>query len=293
MIQKDQFQIHYDKGRNDVEISKLFKCAPETVRQWRIKNNLESNFSYSSKRIHNYSLIQQLVEEELTDSEISKRLNISKDTVYDIRIKEGFQRRPLNVNKPISFTKAQKEIIFGTLLGDSALELSEKSLNPRFKCCHSITQKEYVKHKHSLLSPYSKYTEYKRKTADKRNGTFYESSEISIGANESFHQFYNMFYKEEGKVIPIDFLEEYYSPLALAIHFMDDGNKSNSYTIATCSFPEQNINEYRDFLFSKYFIETTLQRKHNVVYVRARSRENFTELIRPYIIDSMKYKMVT
>ena len=213
--------------------------------------------------------------------------------MYNIRVKEGFQRRPLNVNEPISFTKAQKEVIFGTLLGDSHLSLSKKSINPSFQCSHSLTQKEYVEYKHHLLSPYSKYVEYTRKTIDKRTGIYYKSSEISIGANESFHQFYKKFYKEKGKIIPIDFLEEYYSPLALAIHFMDDGNKSNSYTIATCSFPEQNINQYRDFLLSKYLIETTIQRRNNIVYVRARSREKFTELIRPYIIDSMKYKMVT
>lgn len=69
-----------------------------------------------------------------------------------------------------------------------------------------------------------------------------------------------MFYDSNGKkIIPIKFLEEYYTPLAMAIHYCDDGyNEGHAAVFATCSFTLEELEQFKKFLFDKYSIETTL-----------------------------------
>ena len=85
---------------------------------------------------------------------------------------------------------------------------------------------------------------------------------------------------------------------------MDDGSKrsKNSYVIYTCSFTIEEHNILLDILLKKYNIQAiwkfsnNKQKKYPYIHISKNSSKNnshifFRNLIKPYIIDSMKYKL--
>ena len=76
---------------------------------------------------------------------------------------------------------------------------------------------------------------------------------------------------------------------------MDDGSKNNcSYCLHTEGFVTEDIEFLRKVLYSKFKINTKIHKNSGkeLIYISANSRNRFTELITPYICDSMKYKLI-
>ena len=114
---------------------------------------------------------------------------------------------------------------------------------------------------------------------------------MRLNANPAFNELFNNLYYPE-KRITKEFLKNY-SELSLAVHFMDDGCKLKSgYSIATNCFSNEDLKLFIDFLKSKFNLDCSLH-KNNILYIGAKSKDNFTNLIKPYIIDSMLYKLHT
>ena len=75
---------------------------------------------------------------------------------------------------------------------------------------------------------------------------------------------------------------------------MDDGCKFSkySYSIATNCFSIEDLKWFQAFLKSKFNLETTIL-KSKVLYIKACSKDLFTYLVKPYINDCVKYKLIT
>ena len=232
----------------------------------------------------------QLIEKGLKDSEIAEIMNVKTIGVYSARKRYNIVRESYSVNKSLELTNKPKEFFVGCLMGDGNMRLDNKCINPRFSCEHSMKQKDYVLYKFEILKDLNPfYKEAIRKTPDKRNGKLYESSIVRLNSNSSFLGIYNNFYKPK-KVISNEVLE-YYTPFAMAIHYMDDGYLSaNSYYIATNCFDDDSLYLFKNFLLDKYNIKTNIH-KGNKLYILKESKEIFTNLIKPYFIKSMMYKL--
>ena len=63
-----------------------------------------------------------------------------------------------------------------------------------------------------------------------------------------------------------------------------------TYKIATNCFTISELQKFQYFLLTKFNLKTTLH-KDNGIYIRKESANTFKELVFPYIIDSMKYKL--
>lgn len=280
----------YNKGMNDTEIGTLLSLSTETIRQRRIKLNLPSNFSYVNFKTIDENKVLELVNEGKSDLEIAKILNVSKDGIYAVRKRCNFQKLPQNISKNIPITQIQKEFIIGCVLGDGSLIKDKGCINPRFTCEHSIKQKEYAYYKYNILNGLSPHIRYnKRITPDKRNNNIYESYTVRLNTSPSLLWCYNQFYKSGTKQITKSILN-YYTPFAIAIHYMDDGYKdSYGYKLATQSFNNKSLELLRIKLL-EYNIKTTIQ-NNNIIYIRSESSNIFTNLVEPYFIESMKYKL--
>lgn len=280
----------YNKGMTDAEIGRLLSLNTETIRQRRIKLNLPSNFSYNSFKTIDENKVLELVNNGKTDLEIARILNVSKDGVYAVRKRYNIQKIPQNISKSIPITQIQKEFIIGCVLGDGSLIKEKASINPRFNCEHGIKQKEYAYYKYEILNGLSPHIRYnKRITPDKRNNKLYESYTVRLNASPSLLWCYNQFYKSGTKQITKSILN-YYTPFAMAIHYMDDGYKdSYSYKIATNNFNNKSLELLRNKLL-EYNIKTTIQ-NGGIIYIRSESSNIFTNLVEPYFIESMKYKL--
>jgi hypothetical protein len=211
-------------------------------------------------------------------------------TIYFARKRLGINIRNRKYADKIELSEIQKEIITGTILGDGCLR--NNYCNTSMICYHGENQLNYVKYKNSFFNNLgSKVTERFSNKPDKRTGKYYNSVILSLKSNPALNEFYEMFYKDKVKYLNNKCFK-YYSPLAMAIHFMDDGSKTgnNSYILSTNSFNFNEIQDFCDFLLDKYKISTSIT-KENAIYIKSNSGQKFIDLIKSYIIPEMEYKI--
>ena len=192
-------------------------------------------------------------------------------------------------------TEEQKQIIVGTVLGDSSIRKGKTDKYNFLTCQHGPTQKEYAEWKAQVLEGGLLKTtckEYTRLTPNKKTGKIYGIVAMRVRNNVELDYFRDIFYVDNVKVISDEVLQ-YYTPLAMAVHFMDDGHRVSdrgTMSLATCGFDLQSIKRLRLYLFERYDIETNLTHDRRIT-MRKKTQDVFTDLIKPYMIESMKYKV--
>jgi len=279
----------YIKGKNDAQIARNLNCCRETIRQWRIKSNLPKNFKYEDHRKINIDRLKELVKLNYTDSQISNILNVSSDGIYGSRRRNNINRKSFATASLVEATQRQKEILIGTLLGDSSL--INNDLNPYFSCEHGYKQKDYCYHKFlELESLGMAFKYYKRKTPDLRNGKFYESYRIKSKANPYYLDLYSILYKDKVKKLS-KFLFKDFTEVSLAYMFMDDGYKINKTVgISTDCFSKEELTEFIKFLKERFDLNFTIQSR-NTIYLKVKDFNKFVQLILPNLHKSMYYKI--
>lgn len=290
-LDKQKIKELYNLGKNDSQISKELNIKIATICYYRKHNNLPTKFTYESLSKINFNEFKILFDQGLSDYKIAKQLNVSASTIYFYRKKYNFIREDLRYNKSIKLTYFQKQVLLGTLLGDSSLRLTKDCKNAKFICSHSIKQKEYCEYKAEIFKNLGVSCKYhKRNVPDKRNGIYYEDYTLNISSNPEFNIWYQSLYKNKIKVIPFN-LFKYFTEISLAFMFMDDGSKiGDTFTIATNCFTEEELTKFRIFLLQKFELETTMFKSH-VIYIKKKSASKFISLIKPYIIPCMQYKI--
>lgn len=180
----------------------------------------------------------------------------------------------------------QKSVLTGTLLGDGSLFSDGWSKNYRLQIVQGDIQKDYLFWKFEVFrnccSSEPSYQEGNR------------SWRIRTISHVEFNPYAEIFYRNNKKVIIPDILEKL-EPLSLAIWFMDDGSfRDTGYILNTQSFTYEENQCLRMCLINKFFLEdVSIQkdRKWWRLYIYKNSKEKFRELVRPYIIPSMIYKL--
>lgn len=258
------------------------------------------------------------INKTMSYSDIAKMLNCSKPLIQYWFRKLGIKRDRIsqqkinntNRNKPIIISDEAKEILVGTLLGDSTVRKynrnceSARILNSCICCGHSYLQKEYALYLKKCLENAGlkiSYTENSKITYSyikdhiaKVNGI----CNVSTQKNISFNSWRDDWYPDGKKIVPRS-IENIISAKSLAFWFMDDGTLSNTkkekhYTICTQGFTCEDVDYLREILLKKFNIHTTRQKSicGPIIYIRSFSKKLFTELIRPYVCETMKYKLI-
>jgi len=215
----------------------------------------------------------------------------------------------LNINKRYFHTKVKASkrigphnkdvisVIIGSLLGDCYG--NRRSIEgTRFCFRQSIKHQEYLFWLYNFfyargycsnLEP-RKYTR-KLKIKNKE----YYGFEFNTYTFRSFNWIYDMFYRKGKKIISPQ-LENYLTPLALAIWIMDDGGWANpGVRISTYNFT-LNETKYLVLLLEKlYNLECTIQILKNgnqsSIYIKKESIPTLVDLILPYMHNSMYHKL--
>ncbi len=221
---------------------------------------------------------------KLSNRVIGKKINKNLKAVGDKRRALGLPLRECDVT-PLSFF--QKQLIFGSLLGDGSIVKGKEDKNCRFSEAHSIKQKEYLLFKYEKLKPYSgKFIEYL--------GKYGAECKFSAKAHPIFNSFRKMFYDETGrKVIKFSTLKQITSPLALAIWFGDDGsNDTWDCRLATASYSIEEIKRLIKWLTVTFGIKSFLHKHGKYWYMSIRrDKPKFIKLIKPYLPKVMHYKL--
>lgn len=192
-----------------------------------------------------------------------------------------------------------KPFLYGKLLGDAFLSKPKNiTHNSRLEIVHSIKQKDYVEHCFNRIHNFcNKPFSRTQKLIYKGEINVYRNYGFKTKAYPVFTELRKNWYIDK-KVLPVD-LEQYFTLETLAYWYMDDGyihcKRTNTAIVFCCeSFIESDIDRLINILKSKFNIDSYKDKRNNSFRIRIGKKdqvETFKNLINPFIIDSMKYKI--
>jgi len=236
------------------------------------------------------------IKEKMNLNQLMKIFNVGRNTIrkwfkYDnIEIRSP-QRKYAHLRK-VPLTQIQKEFIVGTLLGDGYL--GKQNI---LEIKHSHKQLKYLLHKKEIMSNYVNYIREHKKNLNITEKEYTCWSLHTIKLNELYF-FRKLFYENNKKVVKRDIIR-FLTPFAMAIWYMDDGwRNKNSMKISSESFTEKEHLLLKDMIKINFDINVKLckykrnEKEYNYLSFNKRNSILLTKLIKPYIIESMKYKLV-
>lgn len=196
------------------------------------------------------------------------------------------------------FSQNQIDLIVGSMLGDARLECRSSGVkypvSARLRIHQSDKQKEYVFWKYSLLKNLVLKEPRKVKTwHDPKRQKDHFSWYFHTKTLSELGEIYHYFYKNNVKILPEDVFDSI-NQRVLAIWFMDDGSNTGSgLTISTHCFNLIDQERIKTFLKEKYEINATIvkDRSRFKIGIGKYETENFIEIVQPFIIPSMEYKI--
>lgn len=234
-------------------------------------------------------IVKKLVRRGYSNREIAKMLNTSSDIISVIKQRNNLKSSNYtlyNKYKEVKVEDREFALLIGCFYGDGSV-----SKDGRFTCGHSMAQRDYCLWKaEQLESKFSVTFTEGAATYDERTHKTYYSCRFYIKAtNKIFKEWREKAYIPK-KEITKDLLK-YYTDLSLAVHFMDDGSKTNSsYRIATNSFSTESLNTFIKFCEEKFKITFTIG-SENRLYLPIKYKNRFENIIRPFIHPTLMYKL--
>jgi predicted DNA-binding protein YlxM (UPF0122 family) len=282
-IPKHRLLYYYRNNYSNNEIAQTFKCSADLIRK-RLKlygvyeNAKKNNEEYNTKK----ALVKCLKRKGYSNEFISEKLKDGFKKVYKyIKISaDNFLSDDLN-----NTTTFEKSVIVGTFLGDASIS----KVNV-FNFEHSTKQEEYFFWKTQLLTSLNlTVTKSKR---DYINPCMQNTESLTCTTNSTndFIKWLNEISYKPKKIITQELLE-YYTTVSLALHFQDDGAKRGSgYLICTECFDIDSVNLLVLHLKNKFDLDCSLDNERRI-YIGAKNKNKFTELVKPFIHKSMSYKL--
>jgi hypothetical protein len=184
----------------------------------------------------------------------------------------------------------QRTVVIGTVLGDGSLLPTVSKNNLRLQIDHGYKQREYVFWKYAqlkslVLTP----PKHRQQTNSWRFRTISHPCLTDIG---------NLFYQGRRKKIPDNIASVLTEPMSLAVWFMDDGakNRNDGLVLNTQCFTQAETQSLRDCLRENRGIDRiSLQKDKNGwrLYIMKGSSGKMSEIIRPHVLPSMAYKLIS
>lgn len=197
------------------------------------------------------------------------------------------------VGSRVSLSNQQEEILVGKILGDGCLEKNGRHV--RLKIEQTDRQKEYVFWLYQQLVPFVGRSPRAVFHAglDNKQTKRWRFATLSLSL---FDNYKTLFYKEGRKIVPKELVSFLKTPLSLAVWYMDDGymrtDRSGAY-ICTSSFTLTQHRQLQIVLRRNFQIDTNIHfaGKYARLHIPARNLKYFVNLIKPYVVDCMKYKL--
>lgn len=201
-------------------------------------------------------------------------------------------------------------ILYGTLLGNASLNKANKNGNYNLTLSHSPKQKEYLEFKKELLSKIShvKFSFKEINFTNKSNGKSYKTYYYHSNYLRYFTKKAKVFYTKDRKKVVTRKILNKLTPLGIALWWMDDGSLcihrrkdrgtvQRTAILATCSFSLEEHDTIIKYFKEKWDINLKVAyvgskaKRKPVIRIPMKEFGKFKEIIEPYIIPSMKYKI--
>jgi hypothetical protein len=199
------------------------------------------------------------------------------------------------VGSNLILTQRQKAILIGSLLGDTTIELRWK--NARAKFDHSVIQKDYLFWKYSELKNLATgEPQLVHQSPHWKTGKIYSNWHFSTKVLSELNFYRHIFYRDSKKIVPQNIQELLTDPISLAVWLMDDGYKRNdcdAVRISTDAFSATEQQRLIVCLKNNFGLHSVLHKKGKWwnIYIPQPEMEKLRNLVTPYIIPSMRYKI--
>lgn len=201
----------------------------------------------------------------------------------------------------VKLTDFQKQVILGSLLGDMSIIIPHHNINPRLSITHSIKQAEYLMWKYHILE---NLVGSKPKTifcgGGMGKGKIYETIFFSSLSLPCLLPIHNLVRGVGSKYISPFWLNEITDPIALAVWYMDDGCLGINYILFSLGIKSQEeCSTLQNWMINEWDIDSSIYEQRqkgrvNIYKNLVLSKPNaikFKNLVDPYIISSMRYKI--
>ncbi len=202
--------------------------------------------------------------------------------MYSKTIEEG--------KSSLKLSDMQREVLVGILLGDAHLETQNSGRTYRVKFEYAWNQLAYAEHLRGLFKEWI-LTPPQRKTDPTHDNVWFQTV-----SHQAFRFYAHQFVKDRRKCVP-RLIHHYLTERGIAYWFMDDGSikskESKGVLFNTQGFVKNDVQRLVDTLRDQFALEAT-PRKQNEgmqIYVSGRSYDRFREIVDPYIIPTMRYKV--
>ena len=248
-------------------------------------------------------LSDMLLTQHLAPKEIAKKLGYGKDgwsNIYAYCREYGLEvDHSINHElRSVPFTERQKDILYGTLLGDGYLRPTnggKSNCSYSLALCHGEKQLNYLKWKRKEFENFVTSTGFAVNARPfKGNAPTYAFSTIS---HPFLKEARSVCYSTNGKKdITAEWMEKI-SPLALAVWYMDDGSLNKKYhTIVLCtnSFSLNGQMLAIGHLRDRFGLHAVLESRRNdqtVIRINASESRKFMDIVSPHVPSCMSYKL--
>ena len=193
----------------------------------------------------------------------------------------------------LRLSDVQREIVVGVLLGDAHLETQNGGRSYRLKIEQGVRHAEYVRHLHSELREWV-LTLPKPKMGKTKGVTTFNLAFQTV-SHEEFASYGSLFYRARRKIVP-EGIRDLATARVLAYWYMDDGSMKSSQSkgviFNTQAYDSSDIQRLISTL-GGFGLEAWERRQSDgsQIYVSGSSYERFIELVGPYVIEAMRYKV--
>jgi hypothetical protein len=181
------------------------------------------------------------------------------------------------------------------LLGDGCLETQNGGRTYRLKIEQSARHEAYVRHIHELFSEWV-LTPPRRRFSRASNGTITINWAFHTVSHEAFQPYGLHFYGGGRKRVP-ELIADWLTPCGFAYWFMDDGSvksaESKGVVLNTQAYAPADVERLIEVLRSRFGLQAKIRVQSDgpQIYVAGRSYERVRDLIEPYVLEEMRYKL--
>lgn len=245
-------------------------------------------------KITRNQLEKEYLVDKLTDYEISKKYNCSAPWIGILRKKWMIKSiKKYERNDKQKLLPQQEELVYGSLLGDASFGgRRNTNCNVYFRVSH--ISKSLIEFKHNIMKSFikTKVKPWKDKRLNRK-----EMYDLRTISHPVFTNIYKVTHLNNIKTISQEWLDKI-TPFGLAIWYMDDGSITKSNYMMRISSESFDLDGH--LLIQRYFrekwnisvkINPSSAKNHYLLCFKAKERNKFFTIIRPYIIPAMKYKI--
>lgn len=186
-------------------------------------------------------------------------------------------------------------IVVGVLLGDASLQTYTNGRTWRLRFIQGDLHKAYLFHLYDIFAPWVK-TPPKSIDDGFGNIRWYFNTTVQPELTILGKKLYLKRGKKRLKIIPSN-IDSFLTVDGLAYWYQDDGYKINNgkaYGLSTNCFSLKELGYLKEGLKKIWGIEVSFHKKRKDqyhLYIPRKNSEEFKNLIKPYIHESMKYKI--